>query len=90
MHSDRMNYAETFQDALAGLFEDQPPAAPSAAESGATQAELASQANQAFEDYLRLQGEGRFQEAARQLQRLNELINRMAASGAQESSEASR
>jgi uncharacterized membrane protein YccC len=35
-------------------------------------------ANAAFEDYLRLTGEGRFEEASRALDRLQEALNRLA------------
>jgi hypothetical protein len=40
--------------------------------------ELILQAKQAFDNYLRLQGEGRFAEAAKELTRLQESLQRLA------------
>jgi uncharacterized membrane protein (UPF0182 family) len=76
MHGDSLSYAETFQAALDGLFEDRERAAPTPA--GASPADQARRANEAFESYLRLQGEGRFSEAGRELERLRELLQRLA------------
>lgn len=79
MHGDNLSYAETFDTALQGLFSgngrQQPPglAAQFVAEDlpGGT---LISQANQAFESYLQFQGEGRFIEAARELEKLQQAL----------------
>lgn len=40
--------------------------------------ELISQANEAFKNYLRLQGEGRFAEAAKELTRLQQALEQLA------------
>ena len=40
--------------------------------------ELILQAKQAFDNYLRLQGQGRFVEAAKELTRLQESLQRLA------------
>lgn len=71
MHGDTLSYAETFSDALEGLFDKQarPLATPDS-----SLAELANLANLAFETYLKLQGEGRFEEAAQQLRKLEGLL----------------
>jgi uncharacterized membrane protein (UPF0182 family) len=80
MHGDDLSYAETFEAALEGLFEAgvrMPPTPTSGAP--ASLAEQAQSANEAFESYLRLQGEGRFSEAGHELERLRELLQRLAA-----------
>jgi hypothetical protein len=40
--------------------------------------ELISRANEAFKNYLRLQGEGRFDDAAKELARLRESLQQLA------------
>ncbi|WP_303906017.1 UPF0182 family protein [Thiohalomonas denitrificans] len=77
MHGDTLSYAESFEEALEGLFKggvrDVPGAAP-----GGELAERAARAGQVFERYLQLQGQGRFEEAARQLRELRRLLQSMA------------
>ena len=79
MHEDRLSYAETFEQALRGLFEPEartlPPVAP---EPGAelTTDERLRQAVEALQSYRRLQGEGRYEEAGRELERLQRLLER--------------
>jgi uncharacterized membrane protein (UPF0182 family) len=77
MHGDNLSYAETFEAALEGLFEDTP--GPSRTQTQTTHApatlsEQARRANEVFERYVRLQGEGRFSEAGRELERLQVLL----------------
>jgi uncharacterized membrane protein (UPF0182 family) len=85
MHGDDLSYAETFEEALEGLFPDavsagsRSPAEPDTASSTLTRSEQAHRANEAFEHYLRLQGEGRFVEAGGELERLRELLQHLAA-----------
>jgi hypothetical protein len=74
MHGDNMSYAENFDKALQGLFEDQ--ASEVAAQ--VPLAEIGKQANQAFKGYLQALGEQNFQEAAQHLQRLSDLLSRLA------------
>ncbi len=81
MHGDRMSYGETFDAALGGLF-GAPVAAPATGAAGAqlpgTPLSLAQQANQAFEAYLRLQAQQRFDAAAEQLQKLRDALHELA------------
>jgi uncharacterized membrane protein (UPF0182 family) len=78
MHGDNLSYAETFEDALEGLF-DAGRALPALLPDGASSlAEQARSANEAFGSYLRLQGEGRFSEAGAELERLRTLLERLA------------
>ena len=87
MHGDDMGYAETFQKALANLIDGKVTSPRQAGLSlpmsnfisNAGLTDLATQANQAFERYLQLQGEQRFEEAAVALRTLKELLQRLAA-----------
>jgi uncharacterized membrane protein (UPF0182 family) len=79
MHGDDLSYAETFEAALEGLFAGVARAAPGAPAAGGSLVEQARRANEVFERYLRLQGEGRFAEAGRELERLQELLQQLAA-----------
>ncbi|MHC4952583.1 MAG: UPF0182 family protein [Planctomycetota bacterium] len=76
MQGDRMNYAETFEEALRGLLAGRPREAPEIPEESVK--ELARQANEAFTRYLELQAEQRFEEAARELKRLRDLLHQLA------------
>jgi uncharacterized membrane protein (UPF0182 family) len=73
MHGDNMSYAENFDEALQGLFEDRVPEF--AAQVPLT--EIGKQANQAFKAYLQALGEEEFQEASKHLQQLSDLLNRL-------------
>jgi hypothetical protein len=79
MHGDDLSYAETFEAALEGLFDGVARVAPGAPAAGGSLAEQARRANEVFERYLRLQGEGRFAEAGGELERLHEMLQRLAA-----------
>jgi len=72
MHGDRLSYAETFDEALRGLFD-----AGAGDDANADLAELAKRARDAFDRYLAAQGEGRFSDAALELERLRSLLNQM-------------
>jgi hypothetical protein len=77
MHRERMAYAPTFAQALKGLLGEAPPAA---VEPERRPPEgLARQASEAFQRYLRLQGEQRFIEAARELETLGAALEQLAA-----------
>jgi uncharacterized protein len=83
MHGDNLSYADSFDKALQGLLTREgkkPPALPPGLVSGEKIAlkELILQAKQAFDDYLRLQGEGRFVEAAKELTRLRQALQQLA------------
>jgi hypothetical protein len=81
MHGDTLSYAETFDKALQGLFDKTIPAQAITEEvpvkAGATLETLIQDADQAFNDYLRLLGEKRFQEAAQALDRLQNALTRL-------------
>jgi uncharacterized membrane protein (UPF0182 family) len=83
MHGDNLSYAETFDKALQGLLTKQgkkpSPMLTQRFEGGKIlSSELIRQAKQAFENYLRLQGEGRFVDAAKELTRLQEALQQLA------------
>jgi uncharacterized protein len=78
MHGDELSYAQSFDQALAGLLGNAPPALPPR---NAPLAGLAQQAKQAFDDYLRLQAAHRFDEAAKALEKLRDTLDRMNGSG---------
>ena len=83
MHGDNLSYAETFDKALQGLLtkEVKKPTALLPGGAGGKKIalrELILQAKQAFDNYLRLQGEGRFVEAAKELTRLREALQQLA------------
>lgn len=75
MHGDDMSYAESFDEALAGLFSDQPQAPGQALPDAGR---IGSRANAAFERYLEAHGAGRFDDAADALAELQRLLARMA------------
>ena len=75
MHGDNMSYAESFDKALEGLLEKDGARPPLDAGPAGYQ-EALSQAGTAFEAYLEAQGEGRFEDAAAALRRLESLLSR--------------
>ena len=74
MQGDNLSYAETFEEALLGLFADQPV---DALTDGASMTEFAAAARDAFEDYLQSLGEQQFDAAAQALTRLSVLLEQM-------------
>ncbi len=83
MHGDNMSYAESFDKALQGLLTKdvkRPSPLPGQRFAGEKiiSKEQIRQAKQAFENYLRLQGEGRFAEAAKELTQLREALQQLA------------
>ncbi len=89
MHGDNLSYAPNFDDALAGLFDKSALLAVTnttnegeeqkseTAKSSDSFNQLAQQANQAFEKYLELNGQKKFQEAARELNNLSQSLKQM-------------
>jgi len=86
MHGDDMGYADTFQQALLNLIKGKSNDSDASTGyslqmvnpiSNAASDDLANQANQAFQHYLQLQGEQRFDEAATELQTLKELLQQL-------------
>lgn len=76
MHGDNMSYAESFDEALQGLLQAQPPGQRKAMLPGVSMEELGEQLNQAFDAYLQALGNKEFDEATSQLKRLSDLIDR--------------
>ena len=74
MHNDDLSYAETFDEAIQGLFEEEEESRRALPAQAQSSAELARRANSAFEAYLRLQGEGEFREAAEELETLQDTL----------------
>jgi hypothetical protein len=82
MHGDDISYAESFDEALKGLFEE---GAPPAAEEGVgapgdaakTVRQAVEGARRAFDDYRQAMGEGRFQDAAAALDRLQRSLRQL-------------
>jgi hypothetical protein len=73
MHGDKLSYAETFEEALMGLF-TKTPLVPI---SEASHEELARQAKNAFDGYLQAQGQGEFKKSAEHLQVLSDALNQL-------------
>jgi uncharacterized protein len=80
MHGDNLSYAETFEAALEGLFQGGAPAAAPGMSASASFADYVRRANEAFDSYLRLQGEGRFSDAGRELENVRVLLQGLAQS----------
>jgi uncharacterized membrane protein (UPF0182 family) len=78
MHGDNLSYAETFEAALEGLFaaasDEATPAQAQRTHAPASLREQARSANEVFERYVRLQGEGRFSAAGREPEHLRALL----------------
>jgi len=72
MHGDELSYAETFDKALQGLFDKQIANIITEKDVGDvfTIEELISQANTAFENYIKFLGEKRYNDASNALQEL--------------------
>lgn len=83
MHGDEISYAETFDAALNGLFGAQQPTELAIDDGAAIPGqprELARRADQAFRNYLRLQAEEQFDQAAQKLSELSRLLGQLAGS----------
>ncbi len=78
MHENNLSYAESFDEAIAGLIDDEAldPAAISMT-SGRSPSAAAQEARRAFDDYLRHQGRREFDEAAAALKRLQQAIEEL-------------
>jgi hypothetical protein len=80
MHNDRLSYAESFDEALEGLFTDsvsQPDQDLPQTLTDQSIRQLIDQANQAFEDYLDQMQQKQFDEAARSMQKLENALNQL-------------
>jgi uncharacterized membrane protein (UPF0182 family) len=72
MHGDRLSYASTFEEALAGLFEE--PTLPAVSAPPPARFADRDTARDAFEGYLEAQAEHRFADAASELERLDQAL----------------
>jgi uncharacterized membrane protein (UPF0182 family) len=94
MHNDNLSYAESFEDALAGLFTEAPPEEAVAQKETMTAGsrlpidELIRRANDAFQNYLQYLGEKQYAEASHSLERLESTLQELAASGTGSEAEA--
>jgi len=82
MHDDQLSYAETFDEALAGMFGDAPAPAITAGEGTAVDADasttkLIRQAKEAFDSYLDRTGQGRFDQASKALDQLQQTLEQL-------------
>jgi len=87
MHNDNLSYAETFDEALAGLFDTSLATNPPLASAQGMEAEtdaptdetstLIQQANEAFERYIQQTGNKNFEGAARELNNLENLLKEL-------------
>ena len=83
MHGDNMSYAESFDEALEGLFGEE---AIRRLAPGDLR-EAGARANAAFERYLEAHGEGRFDDAAAALRELESLLSRFTRDAAEDKPE---
>ncbi|MGK0259483.1 MAG: uncharacterized membrane protein (UPF0182 family) [Candidatus Azotimanducaceae bacterium] len=78
MQGDKFSYAETFEEALLGLFEATPTTMQTVLSNGTMpMEELARVAKAAFDAYLTATGEQQFADASEQLQILSEVLSEM-------------
>ena len=75
MHGDDLSYAETFDEALAGLFAEREE--PPDVVSDVTRDELVQRAADLLEDYARLQGESEFGSAGARLDELQSVLQQL-------------
>tara|TARA_B110000211_G_C13851185_1_gene452272 strand:+ start:62 stop:772 length:711 start_codon:yes stop_codon:yes gene_type:complete len=73
MHGDKLSYAPNLEEALQGLFDGEL----EKFETNASPELLARQAKWAFENYLKAQGNGEFEQAATHLGHLRDLLNQL-------------
>ena len=79
MHNDRLSYAESFDEALEGLFAEEPPGKAAVAAPGApgTMDELIQRADRAFQNYMGAMGEKRYDDAGKSLATLERALNQL-------------
>ncbi|MFW5822922.1 MAG: UPF0182 family protein [Tangfeifania sp.] len=80
MHDDNLSYAENFEEALDGLFdEDGPPTQMAAEEPGAPETirQLIDRANSAFENYLESMQQKNFNSAGNALEKLQQALQQL-------------
>ncbi|MEJ2104779.1 MAG: UPF0182 family protein [Ignavibacteriaceae bacterium] len=82
MHDDNLSYAENFKDALEGLYAETPVKKEITGKEKVTKEQtpiddLIHNANEAFENYLKFQGEKQFTKAATELEKLQKYLNEL-------------
>jgi hypothetical protein len=83
MHNDNLSYAENFQEALQGLYGEAPvKRIPGKEETNVVKRDTSveqkiKQANDAFENYLKFQGDKQFQKAAGELEKLQNILKEL-------------
>ena len=82
MHGDNLSYAENFKDALQGLYGEAPVKKEVTEKENVPQQEISiddliRQANDAFENYLKFQGEKKFTQAAKEFEKLQKSLNEL-------------
>ncbi len=81
MHNDNLSYAGSFEEALKGLYAEsaalQPSGEEDAAELDISTRDLIERAGKAFDDYLELMQQKKFQEAASALEQLQRALERL-------------
>jgi uncharacterized membrane protein (UPF0182 family) len=80
MHGDNLSYAETFDQALKGIFKEKVQTVPLENElgtAGISMKDLILKANNAFQDYLRYLGDKKYQEAGDALQTLEDALQQL-------------
>ncbi|MCF8309558.1 MAG: hypothetical protein K9I68_11170, partial [Bacteroidales bacterium] len=86
MHNDKLSYAETFDKALQGLFEDVEPKVAAGAKEEAkpgtmTIKEHIQKANEAFNRYIEKTGQQNFEAASQALEELKKSLNNLKKEG---------
>ncbi len=77
MHDDKLSYAETFEEALEGIF-GEAPAPETVVEGGiAPERNLIQDAQQAFDNYINATGQGRLEDAGRALEQLKRALEQL-------------
>ena len=79
MHNDKLSYAETFDQAIRGLFTEIEPGLEAGAGEGVTESldELIQKATRAFDRYISATGNKEFDNASRSLQELERTLNEL-------------
>jgi uncharacterized membrane protein (UPF0182 family) len=80
MHEDQLSYAETFEEAMEGLFLEEVAQQPVQTDLHVTNKnirQLVDQAQQSFQEYLDQMQQKKFEEAAHSLQNLEEALNQL-------------
>ena len=88
MHNDNLSYAESFDEALKGIYGEPVKKVPGKeAKQTVTknQRELIQSANKALKEYLQYTGEQKFDEAAKSLSTLKEILEKLEQQGNQSS-----